>query len=349
MIKGFSSPEGTARFASRFPAHKQNGFFREAVQRTVSSIGIGSYLGATDDTADRGYEASIEAAIKGGINFIDTSLNYRNQQSERNIGAALARMSAAAELQRDEIMVCTKAGYLVPNAIPAVPLKSGELVGNIHSIAPAFLTDQLERSLTNLGLKTIDVFYLHNPETQLKHISEDLFYDHVGAAFVQLEKLCDQGKIAYYGIATWDGLRKEKQLSLERFVQAALDAGGPLHRFRFAQLPLNLAMTEAFSQPTQSLSGVPANALSCAGRMGVITIGSASIMQSRLATGLPAHVQQKLGLQTDAQRAIQFSRSTPGMTVSLVGMSKPAHVAENLALATVPPTEPADYFKLFQA
>ena len=72
-------------------------------------------------------------------------------------------------------------------------------------------------------------------------------------------------------------------------------------------------------------------------------------MQSRLATGLPEHVQQKLGLQTDAQRAIQFSRSTPGMTISLVGMSKPVHVAENLALAAVPPTEPADYFNLFQA
>ena len=349
MINGFSTSEGTARFASRFPEHKQNGFFREAVQRTVSSVGIGSYLGNADAAADRGYEASMEAAVKGGINFIDTSLNYRNQHSEKNIGAALGRLIGSGELQRDEVMVCTKAGYLVPNAMPAVPLNSDDIVGKNHSLAPAFLADQLERSRQNLGLETIDVFYLHNPETQLGHISEDQFYHNVEAAFVQLEKFCDQGKIAYYGIATWDGLRKEKQLSLERFVQIALDAGGPLHRFRFAQMPLNLGMTEAFSLPTQSLSGVPANVLSCAGRMGITTVGSASILQSRLASGLPEHVRLKLGLQTDAQRAIQFSRSTPGLTISLAGMSNPAHVAENLLLATVPITEPATYFKLFQA
>ena len=347
MIKGFSTPEGTARFASRFPGHQKNGFFRETPQRTLSAIGIGTYLGAMDEAADRGYEASVEAAIDGGVNVIDTSLNYRNQRSEKNIGAALARMNAAGKLQRDEILVCTKAGYLVPNAIPSVPLKSGELVANAHSMAPAFLEDQLERSRQNLGLETIDVFYLHNPETQFKHFSEDEFYQRVYAAFYQMEKFCGQGKIAYYGIATWDGLRKDRQLSLEHFTQVALEVGGPLHHFRFAQMPLNLGMTEAFSLPTQSLSSVPTNALHCAGRMGLTAIGSASIMESRLASGLPDHVREKLGMQTDAQRALQFSRSTPGMVVSLAGMSNPAHVAENLAVAGVPSTEPEKYFKLF--
>ena len=43
------------------------------------------------------------------------------------------------------------------------------------------------------------------------------------------------------------------------------------------------------------------------------------------------------GLQTDAQRAIQFTRSTPGIGVALVGMSQAAHVRENLAVAEVPP------------
>ena len=347
MIKGFSTPEGTARFASRFPAHQKNGFFRETPQRTLSAIGIGTYLGAMDEAADRGYEASVEAAIHGGVNVIDTSLNYRNQRSEKNIGAALARMNAAGQLQREEILVCTKAGYLVPNAIPAAPLKSGELVANLHSMAPAFLEDQLERSRQNLGLETIDVYYLHNPETQLKHFSEDEFYQRVHAAFEQMEKFCEQGKIAYYGIATWDGLRKDRQLSLERFTQVALEVGGPLHHFRFAQMPLSLAMTEAFSLPTQSLSSVPTNALHCAVRMGLTAIGSASIMQSRLASGLPDHVREKLGMQTDAQRALQFSRSTPGVVVSLAGMGSPAHVVENLAVAGVPATEPDKYFKLF--
>ncbi len=349
MTKGFSTAEGTARFASRFPAHQQNGFFREIwQQRMASSIGIGSYLGNMDEATDHGYEASVEAAVKGGINFIDTSLNYRNQRSEQNIGKALGRVFASGAAQRDEVIVCTKAGFLVPNAMPTVPLTNDEMVGNMHSMAPAFLADQLERSRVNLGLDTIDVFYLHNPEMQLQHVSEEEFYKRVEAAFVALEKFCDEGKIAYYGIATWDGLRKPGQLALERFVQIALDAGGPLHRFRFAQMPLNLAMTEVFSQPTQKLSGQPANALSVAGRVGVTTVGSASMLQSRLAHGLPDHVKEKLGLETDAQRAIQFSRSTPGMSIALAGMSNPEHVAENLKLAAVPPAAAASYFSIYQ-
>ena len=54
------------------------------------------------------------------------------------------------------------------------------------------------------------------------------------------------------------------------------------------------------------------------------------------------------GLETDAQRAIQFTRSTPGIDVALVGMSKAAHVSENLGVAYVPPVELADYLQLFR-
>lgn len=348
MIKGISTAEGTARFASRFPAHRQNGFFREIwQQRLASSVGIGSYLGAPNEETDRGYEASIDAAVKGGINFIDTSLNYRNQRSERNIGAALGRLIESGAAQRDELIVCTKAGFVMPDALPGEELSAADKAAG-HSMAPAFLADQLERSRANLGLETIDVFYLHNPETQLRHGGEEEFYHRVEAAFVAMEKFCDEGKIAYYGIATWDGLRKPGQLALERFVQIALDAGGPLHHFRFAQMPLNLAMTEVFSQPTQKLSGQPGSALSVAGRVGVTTVGSASMMQSRLTSGLPEHVKEKLGLTTDAQRAIQFSRSTPGMSISLAGMSNPQHVSENLGLAAVPAASAENYFRIYQ-
>ncbi len=48
------------------------------------------------------------------------------------------------------------------------------------------------------------------------------------------------------------------------------------------------------------------------------------------------------------QRAVQFVRSTPGMTVALIGMRQTAHVEENLAVAKTPPTPAEDYVKLFQ-
>ena len=54
------------------------------------------------------------------------------------------------------------------------------------------------------------------------------------------------------------------------------------------------------------------------------------------------------GLDTDAQRALQFVRSTPGVAVALVGMKTVAHVEENLALLERPAASPEFLGKLFE-
>ncbi len=77
-------------------------------------------------------------------------------------------------------------------------------------------------------------------------------------------------------------------------------------------------------------------------------VASASIKQGEVARGLPERIREPLGsLSTDAQTAIQFTRSTPGVTTALVGMSRRAHVEENLQLARVPPASAEDYGRLF--
>src|SRR5437879_1715101 len=88
-------------------------FYRPILDWTVSPLGIGTYLGGMDDSTDRAYTDALIAAAENGINFFDTAINYRHQRSERNIGDALKR------LQRQEIVVCTKAGFLTPGAIPS--------------------------------------------------------------------------------------------------------------------------------------------------------------------------------------------------------------------------------------
>src|SRR5690606_21096876 len=99
-----------------------SGFYRCCQSLTVSSLGLGSYLGNMDAATDAAYVASVTAAVRGGINFLDTSLNYRHQGSERNFGTAVGKLIAAGEVARDEIVLCTKAGYLVPNAIPVAAI-----------------------------------------------------------------------------------------------------------------------------------------------------------------------------------------------------------------------------------
>jgi aryl-alcohol dehydrogenase-like predicted oxidoreductase len=207
---------------------------------------------------------------------------------------------------------------------------------------PDFLADQIDRSLANLGLDSIDVFYLHNPETQLAHVPREEFDRRIRAAFARLERIAGEGKIHYYGTATWDGYRRPKgardALSLTRILEIAREEGGAEHRFRFIQLPVNLAMTEALA------NGV----LDEARAANMAVMASASLLQARLARDLPEALAEKLRLNTDAQRAIQFTRSTPGVTIALVGMSKPVHVAENLQVGTIPPLPEHEYRELYQ-
>src|SRR5215470_14927458 len=118
MISGFATPEGTARYRQRFPQLSEAEFFRHAEhvpaarELWLPSLGLGTYLDEPDDAADANYTEAILLALRSGINVLDTAINYRHQRSERNIGAALAQWISSSQGKRDEIFVCTKAGYL---------------------------------------------------------------------------------------------------------------------------------------------------------------------------------------------------------------------------------------------
>src|SRR5512143_1646494 len=117
MIPGFATAEGTARYRQRFPQLAAAGHFRqqqhvpEAGELWLPSLGLGTYLGEPDEAADQRYVVAISEALRSGINLLDTAINYRHQRSERTIRAALSKLMDAG-VRRDEIVVCTKAGYL---------------------------------------------------------------------------------------------------------------------------------------------------------------------------------------------------------------------------------------------
>ncbi len=111
--------------------------------------------------------------------------------------------------------------------------------------------DQLDRSRRNLGLDTLDIYYLHNPETQLGEVDRALFLRRIRETFVWLERAVAEEKIRHYGTATWNGYRQpsgaQDYLSLSELAAVAREVAGDRHHFRVIQLPFNLAMTEAFN------------------------------------------------------------------------------------------------------
>lgn len=371
-MSSFSTPAGTRRYAERFagPAaagrRATQGHFREQPGTGLlwSSVGIGTYLGDPDSRTDAAYTEAVVAAVTSGVNVIDSAINYRFQRSERSIGVALAKL-AAAGYQREELILCTKGGYLTPDGeMPADPreyffreyiekgvIQVEDVAAGCHSIAPRYLEDQLGRSLRNLGVDCVDVYYLHNPETQLGEVSREEFRKRLRAAFEFLESAVAAGKIRVYGMATWKGFRGSERaqdsISLEDTVGLAREVAGDEHHFRVVQLPYNLQMSEALTAANQAVKGKRLAMVEAAQELGITLVASASLLQGRLARNLPRILGDVLGLDTDHERALQFARSTPGITTALVGMSRVEHVWENLKLVGVQPAPVEQLMKLF--
>jgi len=349
---GRATAAGTATYARRFPESAARGHFREALGLHLSSVGLGTYLGRADAAGDQAYREAIAAAVAGGINVLDTAVNYREERSERAVGAALADL-AAAGFPREGVVVATKGGY-VPARDPEKYFekqivgrglaRAEDLVAGCHCMAPGYLRQQLDRSLENLGLGSVDIYYLHNPEQQLDEVEPAIFGVRIRAAFEMLEEEVGRGRVGHYGTATWNGYRippGPRALSLEALVARAREVAGESHHFRVVQLPFNVGMPEALVARTQVVAGATGSLLEAAAELGAIVIGSAPLLQGRLAHGLPAGLAVTPGLATDAQRALQIARSAPGLTTALVGMARLSHVRENLAVLAVPPLAPA--------
>ncbi len=315
-----ATTEGTDRYRERFAGRVAKNHFREQQGLVLSSIGIGTYLGNPDDETDWNYTNAVVRAVQLGCNVVDTAANYRFQRSERSIGRALTILATEHGFAREELVICTKGGYLPFDVAPPrnvreyvneTFVKPGiasfeDIVGGSHCMTPAYLQNQLDQSLRNMAIECVDVYYIHNPESQLGHVSQTEFYSRLRLAFERLEQNRREGKLAHYGVATWNGFRvaaeSREHHSLARMVDLARGVGGDNHGFHFIQLPFNLAMTEGISVIEE------------AQRLGVTVVASASLLQGRI----------------EPEAAIQFVRSTPGITTALIGMSRVEHVEENL-------------------
>jgi aryl-alcohol dehydrogenase-like predicted oxidoreductase len=320
VLTGRATDAGTRRFHDRHRASVAPDHARALGGLVASSVGLGTYLGPTTDQADLAYQGAIARALELVSNVVEAAINNRNQRSERAIGRALAAVCASG-IARDEIVVATKGGF-IPRGL--VPPPGVDVVAGIHCIAPVWLDDQIARSRDNLGVETIDVYYLHNPETQLDEVSPSTFAARMRDAFAALERACADNRIACYGTATWSGYRvppdQPGHLDLFALEQLARDVAGDAHHFRVVQLPLNRRMTEAADTPTQVHAGRPSTLLDAARELGIYVMSSASILQGKLAHD-----------DDSARAAIEWVRSRPGLGTALVGMGRAAHVEANSA------------------
>ncbi len=235
----------------------------------VSKVGFGGYrISVEADT----HGAALELALLSGVNLIDTSANYTDGNSEKLIGEVMERLIKNRQIQREDVIVVTKAGYLQGQNWDRyeAQLESGSVFPDIwkienglaHSIHPVFLADQLNRSLSRLNLATVDVFLLHNPEyyftyCQRMQIDRELakatFYEQISSAFLYLETEVAAGRIQFYGISSNHFAYPSddaEAVSLDRILDIAEKIGAT--HFKVIQLPANVIESAAFTEENQS-------------------------------------------------------------------------------------------------
>lgn len=367
-----ATPEATYGFAKRFSHYKD--FYARHDGLIFSKLGFGTFKKEPykEENYTFDYKEALKTAIKNGVNVIDTAINYRYQQSEREIGEVLEALFKSGEVKREELIICSKGGFVpLDFPFPQNPYEwisehiiqkglatSDEIELDQHCMTPEFLKDSLEHSLANLHVTCLDIYFLHNPETQLTKIGYNQFLKKLEEIFACFEAMVSVGKIKAYGIAVWNAFTYEEgnseYICLEDVYDVAHKVGGANHHFKYIQLPFNIAKTHAYSVPNQKMSdGNYYTPLQVAHKLGLGVMSSSSLLQMHLfqkpfKPEVGYLLDSKMELQSDVQLALQFVRSTRGIVTSLFSSCKSEHVSSNLGIATVNATNSAKYNLLYK-
>ena len=360
MISGYATSEGTKDFSKNSQVNLDN--FKIFEDLHLSNVGIGTYLGNPDNQTDELVKNAVKQSVLSGVNVIDTAINYRAQKAERSVGKALSELIQEEKITRNQVFISSKNGYVTNDADIQEDfmeyvmrelgktgiVKEGDITSGYHCMTTAYLSDQLDRSLKNLDLECIDLMYLHNGiEGQIKDISKDEFLEKLKSVFELYEQKRDEGKIKFYGMATWECFRVKdndpQHLSLEDIVQMAKKIGGDEHGFKFIQLPYNMNYDQALLGKNQIIQNKPVSILESAVTLGIGVFTSVPFMQGRL---LAPGVMPEFSDLKSSLRALQFIRSSPGVLAPLVGQKSAEHVSENLEIMKVPPLSNEDFVEL---
>lgn len=330
----------------------------------LSTLGIGTYLGAADEETDERMAGCLRSALAAGINFIDTAPNYRAERSESVIGDVLSSFTAAGG-ERREIVLGTKVGFLprerdfegeTDAAMRRRYLDSGLfrpewIQRNWQSFHPRYIEWQLAASLVRLRSEYVDIYYLHNPEALL------LTHDHgqveriLTQAFEALEPFCRRKQIRYLGVATWNAFLHRvgpETLALADVFRWAI-AAGVGEFFRFVQMPINLGMPAALTATTQWYEDKEWSVVRLARHLGLHVIASAPLRQGTLPrVALPSELNSVFPhARSRAQICLEFARAAPGVSAALVGVTNATHLDELLELAAKPTTEETAFTAAF--
>lgn len=246
-------------------------FPNAASKENAVRLGLGTHLGSFSEEDSRQYIEAVSFAVRNGITTIDTAINYRGMRSEKDVGKAINNLISSDEIQRDDIVIASKAGLLFGDItrglnpsryLHEVLEPTGirlddfcEYDGLYQTLNPDFFEYALHISLQNLGVSTIDVHYIHLPEITRAQLTEAEFYQRLAALFAWYEEKVKQGKIRFYGLAfemlCMEPGEEKWFIDIEKVCQIAEKISGRDSHLKYVQLPYNMDCPYATTVPNQ--------------------------------------------------------------------------------------------------
>ena len=198
--------EDTYNFAKKFPDYKD--FYIKHNDLIFSKLGLGTFNKEPykEENYVFHYIAGVKEAIKNGINLIDTASNYRYGESEKEIAIAIKELMEEENIKREELIICSKGGFIQleypfpenpyawidENLIKSSLAKEEDIELDQHCMTPDYLEWSCKRSLKNLEIDTIDIYFLHNPEIQISKLGYKTWLKKVESAFKRFERMVFQ-------------------------------------------------------------------------------------------------------------------------------------------------------------
>jgi aryl-alcohol dehydrogenase-like predicted oxidoreductase len=299
----------------------ENRSFRR-MGRTVGVVGLGAWqLGADwGEVSEADAHATLQAAVDGGVSFIDTADVYGDGRSEQIVGSFVK--------DKPQLTVATKMGRRMAQEVANYNLDHFRAWN--------------DRSRTNLGVETIDLVQLHCPPTPV--FSSDAVYD-------ALDQMVQEKRIAAYGVSVEKASEALAAISRPHVasVQIILNA--------FRLKPLEEVLPAASAAGVGIIARVPLASGLLSGRYSAETQFAADDHRNfnrhgeafdvgetfsgvDFETGLAA-VQRLKPLvpagATMAQFALRWIIDQPGVTVVIPGARNPSQAAANAAAASLAP------------
>ena len=297
----------------------------------VSEIGFGGARIGGLLSQDGGRAASLktlEAACDAGINFFDTADMYSQGESEILVGKAFRK-------NRDKVFIATKGGYCLPKRnrliqfikpfakpiVRALGLRRRAVPASLsvtvsQDFSPDYLRGAVEASLQRLQSDYIDLYQMHSPPR------EELTAARIQDALGLLARLKTEGKIREYGIALDSVYDAEHCLDMEGLASLQMP---------FGLMDLQALEDGVFDKVSERELGIIARGC----------FGGGALKQSLTEADLRAvEPQWERALQikriaeqmqrSPLEAALQFALSIERISVTILGMRTPEHVATNL-------------------